>query len=152
MVECGGWALRQPWSDWVVWIPRERNVLADTLANICLDRQQSFAIRAMSAIPSSGNFVTVSDGAARSSTQSSSAAWALLAFDHGKASLVAAGAVLFERYASSLDAELMGLELALGSLLKLSRGYSDLVPHSTQTILDASEFHEAHHHLWTIVS
>ena len=33
-----------------------------------------------------------------------------------------------DTYLSSIDAEVAGLELALGALLKLSRGHEDLVP------------------------
>ena len=84
LVQFEGWCLRQPWSDWVVWYPRERNVLADLLANRCLDLGQSLAVRSSMPLPVNANYVTVSDGASRASTKSSSAAWALLAFspDH----------------------------------------------------------------------
>ena len=63
--------------------------------------------------------------------------------------LVAAGAVMFDKYVSSLEAELAGLELAIGALLKISRGYADVVPHYADTDLNAIKFLESHHHLWS---
>ena len=96
------------------------------------------------------NYITVSDWAARSSAQSSSAAWALFAVSAHQMHLVAAGAVMFSSFASSMDAELAALELAAGALLKLSRGYGDVVPHDTDLILSEPEFLEAYHHLWSI--
>jgi len=39
-----------------------------------------------------------------------------------------------------LLAEFTALELALAALLKLSRGYVDVVPHPVDTNLDLSEF------------
>ena len=62
---------------------------------------------------------------------------------------MAAGAVMFDKYVSSLEAELAGLELAIGALLKISRGYADVVPHHADTDLNAIEFLESHHHLWS---
>ena len=53
------------------------------------------------------------------------------------------GAVCIDHYSSSLDAELLGLELALGALLEISRGYADVVPHSAQTTLREYEYQEA---------
>ena len=49
-----------------------------------------------------------------------------------------------------MEAELAGLELAMGALLKLSRGYEDVVPHSIQTTLDISEFELSYRHLWNV--
>ena len=43
------------------------------------------------------------------------------------------------------------LELAIGALLKLSRGYNDVVPHDTDVILNDCEFMESYHHLWQIL-
>jgi hypothetical protein len=150
MVQHEGWSLRQQHADWVVWQPRERNKLADMLANLALDKRQSIAVRCQSPINSEANFITVSDGASRSRTNSSSAAWALLAVHPTQLVIIAAGAVLLERYVSSMEAELAGLELAIGALLKLSRGYEDIVPHDIQTNLDSSEFQSSYHHLWSI--
>ena len=82
----------------------------------------------------------------------SSASWAVLSIAGGQCDLVAAGAVCIDHFASSLDAELVGLELALGALLKISRGYADVVPHIAQLTLDESEFQEVNHHLWSISS
>ena len=65
--------------------------------------------------------------------------------------LVAAGAVMFSSFASSMDAELAALELAAGALLKLSRGYGDVVPHDTDLTLSEPEFFETYHHLWSIL-
>jgi len=150
MVRHEGWRLRWQWSDWVLWQPRERNVLADLLANLALDMRQSIAVRCQSPQHLTANYVTVSDGASRSSTRLSSAAWALLAVEAEKIHLIAAGAVMFDNYVSSLDAEMVGLELAIGAILKFSRGYDDVVPHDTQTNLNASEFQQSYNHLWSV--
>ena len=93
---------------------------------------------------------TVSDGASQASMKRSSAAWALLAFSPNQINLIAGGAVMFDTYVSSMEAELAGLELAAGALLKLSRGYRDVVPHSIQTTLDISEFELSYRHLWSV--
>ena len=151
MVQHQGLCPRHPWSDWVVWVPRERNMLADKLANMCLDMGRSFAMQSMIP-PTSANFITVSDGASRGSTKISAASWALLAADRNKINLVAAGAIYLDSYATSLEAELVGLELAIGALLKASRGYESIVPHSTESRLNAVEFLETNYHLLDIVS
>ena len=81
----------------------------------------------------------VSDGARRGSDCSCAASWAILAFTDDSISLVAGGAIKFPADVSSLNAELTGLELAIGALLKYNRGYLNLAPHSADIILDASE-------------
>ena len=70
------------------------------------------------------------------------AAWVLLAWLGKRFSVVAAGAVLLQAHASSMEAEFAGFELALGSLMRLSRGYANVVPHDVQTTLDLSEYME----------
>ena len=52
-------------------------------------------------------------------------------------------------YVSSLEAVLAGLELAIGALLKFSRKYRDMVPHSTQHTLNESELESLYHHSWS---
>jgi len=86
--------------------------LTSALANLCLDRRQSFAIRCQTAPNADVNYSTVSDGASRGSAQSSSAAWALFAVSAHQMHLVVAGAVMFSSFASSTDAALAALELA----------------------------------------
>eukprot|EP00973_Karenia_brevis_P053256 7403200-Karenia_brevis.AAC.1 len=76
MIQVSRWSLRWPWASWVRWIPRERNVLADWLANQCLDMRRSFAVYGTLPTESSYNVATVSDGASRASTCISSASWA----------------------------------------------------------------------------
>ena len=93
-------------------------------------------------LESTCNFVLVSDGAARGSSGRASAAWVLLACLGKRFSVVAAGAVLLQAHASSMEAEFAGFELALGSLMRLSRGYANVVPHDVQTTLDLSEYME----------
>jgi len=61
--------------------------------------------------------------------------------------LVAAGAIMLDKYVSSLEAELAGLEMAIGALLEISRGYADVVPHYAGTDLNAIGFLESHYHL-----
>eukprot|EP00973_Karenia_brevis_P065387 9084778-Karenia_brevis.AAC.1 len=115
MIQNEGWSLRFPWSNWVTWIPRERNLFADGLANLCLDMQQGFAV--YGDVPSSScNFVTVSDGASPASRQNSSASWAVLSVNGKQVSLVAAGAQLFQQRVSSQEAETTGLELAIAAM------------------------------------
>ena len=89
----------------------------------------------------------VSDGAAPSSTRASSASWAVLAFQPQEISLVAAGALLFDDFANSLDAEMLGFELALAALLNLSRGRVDLVPHKVDVSFELAEFLTINGHL-----
>jgi len=50
-----------------------------------------------------------------------------------------------------MNAELVALELATGALLKLSRGYRDVVPHKTDFILNELECHDSYHHLRSIL-
>jgi len=65
--------------------------------------------------------------------------------------LFAAGAVMFSSFASSVDSELAPLELATGALLKLSRGYGDVVPHDTDLTWREPDFLQTYHHLWSIL-
>ena len=136
------WQLRHDCSNWLRWVPRELNVLADALANSALDLNRNIALRGVYVDPSTCNFVLVSDGAARGSSGRASAAWVLLACLGKRFSVVAAGAVLLQAHASSMEAEFAGFELALGSLMRLSRGYANVVPHDVQTTLDLSEYME----------
>lgn len=139
LVQEEGWHLRSLQSDWVQWVPRERNCLADHLANKCLDSGRSFAVQRLLPDPKETNFIITSDGATRQSTQSSSASWAVLAIIDGNIKLVAAGAIKFVTQVTSTDAEMTGLELGLAALLKISRGYVNVVPHDAEFIADASE-------------
>ena len=77
---------------------------------------------------------------------SCAASWAILAFRNQAISFVAGGAIKLPTDVSSLDAELTGLELAVGALLKYSRGYTNLVPHGSAEILDASELLKSNRH------
>jgi len=61
--------------------------------------------------------------------------------------LEATGATMFHKYVSSLEAELAGLEMAIGALLEISRGYADMVPHYADTDLNTIGLLESHHHL-----
>ena len=65
----------------------------------------------------------------KSRTSKAAASWAILAMSSQNIDLVAAGAMTLPDVASSLDAELTGFELGLAALLKLSRGYVDVIPH-----------------------
>ena len=149
LVRFEGWNLRWPQADWVKWVPRERNVIADSLANLCLDRGQDILVRGQLPNMLCTNFVMVSDGACRSSVQKSAASWCVLAFHHGSISIVGGGGVFLPSGTSSLDAELAGLELAIGALLKCSRGYTDIAPHGANVILQSSEFLESNGHWLT---
>ena len=107
---------------------------------MCLDRGSNLGLHGrIPCLEQSGCYV-LSDGAARASTQSSSAAWAIVSFDGASLVLVAAGAMLFEEHVSSQTAETVAMELGLAALLKLSRGYSNIIPHEVQTIIDVFEF------------
>ena len=55
LVRFAGWSLRWPHSDWVSWIPRERNVIADALANMCLDKGHNLAVRGELPVVGSAN-------------------------------------------------------------------------------------------------
>ena len=69
----------------------------------------------------------------------SAAAWAILACQGSTISLVAAGALRFPNYVDSIVAEFTGAELALGALLRLSRGYPDIVPHAADSHQEIGE-------------
>ena len=105
------------WSDMVIWYPCERNAFADALAHLCFDRWQAFAVRCQEPLHADVNYFTASDVASIASTRS---ALGLFAVSAHHFHLVAAGAVMFSGFASSMDAELVALELATGALLKLS--------------------------------
>eukprot|EP00973_Karenia_brevis_P070793 9840002-Karenia_brevis.AAC.1 len=139
MIESDGWDLRHPWANWVEWVPRERNILADALANYALDGHLSFAV--YGDMPGQGcNFVAVSDGASRSGTGVSSASWAILAFVEQDIVLVAAGAKLFDAWACSQEAETVGLEMAVTALRQVGKGFVDMIPHKTDAVITANEF------------
>ena len=146
LIRHAGWSLRWPHSEWVTWVPRERNVIADALANMCLDKGHNIAVRGELPEVGTANLVMVSDGARRGGQGSCAASWAILSFRSQGISFVAGGAIKFPTDVSSLDAELTGLELAVGALLKYSRGYNDLVPHGAAEILDASELLKSNCH------
>ena len=57
--------------------------------------------------------------------------------------VVSVGAAMLAEYTDSATAEFSGVELALGALLKLSRGYADIAPHDAQIIIQAKEIGEA---------
>ena len=59
---------------------------------------------------------------------------------------------MFPDVVTSLDAELTGLELAVGALLKYSRGYTSLVPHGTNLTMHASELPESNGHWVAVLS
>jgi len=84
-----------------------------------------------------------------SSVQKSAASWCILASHHGCISIVGGGGVFLPSGTPSLDAELAGLELAIGALLKCSRGYADLAPHSANVIFQSSELLESNGHWLT---
>ena len=149
LVQHQNWQLRDVVSNMVLWIPRERNVFADALANEALDHKFSFSTEGPRPCPNDANFVTVSDGACRGGGQSSSAAWAIFAVRGEKLDLVAAGAVL-HGFTNSMDAELSALELAMAALVKLTRGCESIVPHATDVIYEKSEFEKTFKHLWDI--
>ena len=59
---------------------------------------------------------------------------------------------MFPDVVTSLDAELTGLQLAVGALLKYSRGYTNLVPPGTSLIMHASELLESNGHWVAVLS
>eukprot|EP00973_Karenia_brevis_P054263 7539100-Karenia_brevis.AAC.1 len=69
-----------------------------------------------------------------------SAAWAVLAVSTSTISLQAAGATLLDDITESMDAEFTALELAIGALLKISRGYDDVAPHRVDVIITEPQF------------
>ena len=60
---------------------------------------------------------------------------------------LAGGAMKLGVEASSLDAEMVGLELAIGALLRISRGYVDVESHQVDAMLPKSTFLEKFGHL-----
>ena len=140
LVRTQSWNFRYRVSSWVVWVPRERNRLADHLANLALDRKTSYTVGGLSSVDSkSHNFVTLSDEAARGSSATAAAAWAIIAMRGLDVSIVAAGALLLQEGTSSLMAESRALELALMALLRLSRDHVAICPHSYSVVIPISE-------------
>ena len=140
-IVCGqGWSLRHAWADWAHWIPRERNVLADALANAALDQDSNLGIQpeGQNGNFNPCNFVMVSDGAARASSGTTSAAWAILAFTPSTIHLVAGGALLLKGGTTALQAEATALELALAGFLVLRQGSTNLIPHEMNRRIEAA--------------
>jgi len=87
-----------------------------------------------------GNVVMVSNGAARMSTeQAAAAAWAMFSVT-SHITVVAAGGRLLQPDCDSMSAETTALEIAIAAVLKLSRGYEDLVPHHVDTFIEAEQY------------
>lgn len=85
------------------------------------------------------NFIMVSDGAARGSTGSAAAAWAVLAARDSSFILVAVGAQILEKGTSSLDAEVQALHLAIQAFLRLARESVIICPHKFDRLIQRSE-------------
>lgn len=117
------WRLRWTHGDWVQWIPRERNSFADSLANFAIDRYSSFCYYAESiGIQEDANYVIVSDGAYRKSTNQAAAGWAIFSFQSSRVVLCAAGGRVLDSVVDSFEAEVNGLELAIQGFRSFSRG------------------------------
>ena len=138
IVTCQGWCLRHTRADWVRWIPREKNVLADALANAALYKGMNIGVEGDK--QNGGNFIMVSDGAARSSTGKASAAWAILAFNSCDIQLISGGAILLLGKATALQAEMTGLELAAAAFLLIPQGRTNTFPHEVSLYIKQSEF------------
>ena len=139
LVRLEGWHLRQSCALWVRWMPRERNVFADALANLAIVHQKSFAYISPNPSTRTSNFVGVSDGAARTATKLSSASWAIFAVNDSTVQLVRCKAICLNELVPSQSAETLGLELALAAMLCLSRGADDIFPHRYDHLLCRSE-------------
>ena len=138
LVRCHGCTLRCSHGSWIQWIPRERNLLADSLANLALDRNSSFAVKCP-ALLHRNNCIMMSDGAVRGSGQAS-AAWAILETRGAKSfSLVAAGAKLLTGSVSSLEAEAQALHLAVQAYTRFVCGYVIICPHMYDSLIQQEE-------------
>ena len=133
IVQGTGWKMRDAASDWAKWVPRQRNKLADRLANICMDRQANIAWRNPRPFPTEAilaqgyNLVITSDGGAAGGR--AAAAWAIFAFGGQEPLVYAAGAIRLED-ADSMEAEATGVELGVAALLLYTHGHPNVIPHA----------------------
>lgn len=122
--------LRWSWASWVSWVPRERNVLADHIANLALDRRASLMVPGSRIFSADDcNFIIMSDGAVRKRSGAASASWAILAMSGIEVSFVGGGAQILSHGTQSLEAELKGLQLALHAFQRLVDDRAIICPH-----------------------
>ena len=117
-----GWHLRFSTNSWVQWAPRERNQIADRLANYALDKGMAYVYTLPQ--PSVGlhnaNYLVMSDGAFRASSGDASGAWAIFRMLDDGALLVAAGASPLRNCPDSMMAEIEALRMGIDSYIKLA--------------------------------
>ena len=136
---------RRSFSSWVRWIPRERNRIADRLANIALDRGADCAY--MGHIGTNAqNCIIMSDGAYRASSRQAAAAWTILQISESDAALVLAGAQVLHECTNSMQAETCALDTAIRAMLNLSAGAVPVVPHGYSATLQQSDILSNLHH------
>ena len=126
---------------------RERNALADALANRAMDHGLSLAWQGnLEAIrQEGGNVVLTADGGYRSAGPKAAAGWAFFLVKSGVARLLACGALLMdESHCDSFLAELQGLEIAAGALSRFANlgVCGDIVPHWADVWMDSFEMRQ----------
>ena len=136
-----GWRLRGRTANWVKWVPRERNQIADAFANHALDAgcAVAYAAAVLNLEDAWADYVIMSDGAYRAGTRRASAAWVILKFEQGMYTLVLGGAMLRNDCHDSMDAELRGLELATRAFMNFIRGSAEVIPHHVDRTLEQHE-------------
>ena len=118
-------APRMPWEDWCRHVYRERNVVADELANRAMDDMQSTVWHSLIQFPGMRHLCVHFDGGKRD--DAASFGWHLQGSYDTDANGVpvwntlAWGSVLLHASASSLDAEFAGLTAAINAVLSWSR-------------------------------
>lgn len=138
LVRDHGRQLRSACSNWIRWVGREMNVVADALANEAIDRRSNVLVTGTRQV-SQASYVMVSDGAARRSSNSSSASWAVLMLRDAPVELVSAGAIFLPNLVSAIEAEVLGLELSIAAFLNVSLGWTPIAPHQAECVLDSFE-------------
>jgi hypothetical protein len=125
----------------VTWIPRSDNDWADALANLTMNLKKSVGwIHDEVAVKGDMNLVMFSDGGYRPASGDSAAAWVMCcaSVDGGVLPLAAGG--LYLAGASSMQAELQALELAVGALFQVAVGGDAVIPHDVDAMLEKLPF------------
>ena len=134
----GPWMTRAIHYDWIRWVPRCSNAVADALANFSMDCQcsigwQSDAWSTLRRTSDKFNVVVLTDGGARIDT--ASAGWVIFLWrpTHKLPLLVACGGILLEAVSSDV-AELTALEIGVEAFAQLTLRRECLIPHEAQPL------------------
>ena len=122
-----GWQCRHIADNWIRWVPRASNTLADKLANMSIGTKGNIGWQSDRYPACMGNVVVTTDGGYRPSSGASSAGWAVFVcrYESSCPLLIACGGALLEEDSSD-KAELAALELGFTCFLNFV-GRSDIL-------------------------